>query len=1537
MENYVVLEHIGEGSFGKVYKARRKNTGFTVAMKFINKHGKSEKDIKNLRQEIGILRTLNHENIILMFDAFETEREFCVVTEYAQGELFDILQDDQRLPEATVQQIAKQLVKALHYLHSNRIIHRDMKPQNVLIGANGRIKLCDFGFARAMSNNTMVLTSIKGTPLYMSPELVKEQPYDATSDLWSLGIILYELYVGQPPFYTNSIYTLINHIVKDPVKFPSDISANFKSFLQGLLQKNPAKRLTWPHLLNHPFVKETEEDRMKARTEKSHYQNAGGSSLMNGPRERLESIIGAEKMNLFTTQNIRTDLVLGLNQNQHQNNFNIYGDDQELPHAQGVKERARKLQQERDLYRERAASIRIAQQVRAEQEEQQRKIEANNRLQAKLREEDERKIAAMNRFEEKKEYDDTNSNNSSNIDGGNNARKVRDPSRFPSVGKPSINGLVNSTTKASVEASIFTDDSAIAYQDYVAQMTSVGLHGSNETELFAKDPKANLDFSNISIHSDHEDDDSINGIAKNLNIDMMEASTKERARSAPLSTRSNAGNTGNTVVVVTAGISINQTDHRLQFSKTADSSALGKASSRNPSAKANDPWQEKSDAKNIRGVASITAPAKVAPTDDSHSFESEKVEYLANENDLAELEPESFSYSHDNDFHNSLINRTATTVSSGNSLKDAKEVNEDADIVIGLDVSILHKHRHQDGSRGKEVEEELYDDQQLLVDDEFEFQERVIATTNKKENKNPVIPTAPRPPSPKTVFENESFIRYWQYEYLDEQFTIKSKDLKLFKSFLEATLQEYYEYLRESLKNNQTTLNYNKKTIPLINEMMLNIFSVCKSCTEYFRKILDGTYFQQFIITGGTENEISVKNELLSSSFCMSKIICDQISLLVKISDLLVTTLERENNDHGSGNASNLTKSDSITSTDIFGELIGFLTAVVLTPSEDEINEKSHIQDFLSSGKITNVEKKKEIIAKLSQFLDFMDINESIILDFFCLSITDRWNIISFFSSFLRHHLGSESANTLLFPLPALASFYSHLGISLFPHMTDNLYNMLLAQQIPSLICDNLYVIHSISRQTSPSLIAVTGRTASPSVTASASAPSSILAMITKSLFYLLTPTAFNSQKSSSPSSQRHNISFPRCLPMPLETLVQSHQQKAFYSSSFDFDELTERIGSRQRITRTIGEKFCEKDGQKLIIFFQLLQQVLEYSIKPSTDSGVTPRDGNSSGNNSIITTLQIELLAIFYHLLVMNSRYISNRTSHYDNGNLVSLLNRFIFHEISEEMKLSSASGGKGATINASIIDRITLSLMILNTFVCAQVLSYTQLMECVHTALSIFQKKFIVTSNNSEEAIFTNMNYRKLFFTLFHVIDNIYRLATTATISTAIPPTTLETQQQSFAKSDEDTVTAGSGVDDVYLEPVVLRKDEMKKIENYIQKTMLSNRILAVSLQRLTWEVQWIKKCREESNSGYHKDAWRSFSLSMEGYWITGFEFGVRLVGIYDGIIGFIGKFIRRQSQDNRAVETICDWLETLFSLILLSVCDLEIFSSLRNNFCY
>ncbi|XP_066467725.1 serine/threonine-protein kinase 36 isoform X2 [Tiliqua scincoides] len=254
MERYHVLEMIGEGSFGRVYKGRRKYNAQVVALKFIPKVGRSQKELKNLQREIEIMRGLHHPNIVQMLDSFETDKEVVVVTDYAEGELFQILEDDGNLPEEQVQDIASQLISALYYLHSHRILHRDMKPQNILLGKGGVIKLCDFGFARAMSIHTMVLTSIKGTPLYMSPELVEEKPYDHTADLWSVGCILYELYVGTPPFYTNSIFQLVSLIIKDPIKWPNNMSPNFKSFLQGLLMKDPHQRLSWPELLYHPFI-----------------------------------------------------------------------------------------------------------------------------------------------------------------------------------------------------------------------------------------------------------------------------------------------------------------------------------------------------------------------------------------------------------------------------------------------------------------------------------------------------------------------------------------------------------------------------------------------------------------------------------------------------------------------------------------------------------------------------------------------------------------------------------------------------------------------------------------------------------------------------------------------------------------------------------------------------------------------------------------------------------------------------------------------------------------------------------------------------------------------------------------------------------------------------------------------------------------------------------------------------------------------------------------------------------------------------------
>ncbi|KAF5283723.1 hypothetical protein FQA39_LY17220 [Lamprigera yunnana] len=255
MDKYEVIGLLGEGSFGRVYKANQVGSSSVVALKVITKRGRSLKEIKGLRQECKIQRSLHHPNIIQMLDSFETDNEIVVITEFAHKELTVVLSKEGYLSESRVQSIVWDLVSALYYLHSHRVLHRDLKPQNILLDLKNKAKLCDFGFARNMSTGTHVLTSIKGTPLYMAPELIEEHPYDHNADLWSLGCIIYELLVGTPPFCTTSLLHLIRMIKHDHVQFPTFLSEICVSFLKGLLQKDPGKRVAWPDLLKHPFVK----------------------------------------------------------------------------------------------------------------------------------------------------------------------------------------------------------------------------------------------------------------------------------------------------------------------------------------------------------------------------------------------------------------------------------------------------------------------------------------------------------------------------------------------------------------------------------------------------------------------------------------------------------------------------------------------------------------------------------------------------------------------------------------------------------------------------------------------------------------------------------------------------------------------------------------------------------------------------------------------------------------------------------------------------------------------------------------------------------------------------------------------------------------------------------------------------------------------------------------------------------------------------------------------------------------------------------
>ena len=184
---------IGEGSFGRVYKYKQnsdKNKAEFLAMKFMSKCQKGF-DLKAFKNECEIQMQMKHENIVLALEMQETTNELILITEFIDGGNLATLMEahpkglGQEEPEK-LKALATDLFCALHYLHRNRVLHRDLKPQNVLIEKNtGKAKLADFGFARNLGQATLVVTSIKGTPLYMAPELIEEKPYDFKADLWS--------------------------------------------------------------------------------------------------------------------------------------------------------------------------------------------------------------------------------------------------------------------------------------------------------------------------------------------------------------------------------------------------------------------------------------------------------------------------------------------------------------------------------------------------------------------------------------------------------------------------------------------------------------------------------------------------------------------------------------------------------------------------------------------------------------------------------------------------------------------------------------------------------------------------------------------------------------------------------------------------------------------------------------------------------------------------------------------------------------------------------------------------------------------------------------------------------------------------------------------------------------------------------------------------------------------------------------------------------------------------------------------------------
>ncbi|OON23087.1 kinase domain protein, partial [Opisthorchis viverrini] len=270
LPNFSVLRRLGRGSYGEVYLIRKQVTDShkdacsqgsdqLIAVKCIPRQKLSKRGEDNLVSEISILQKLSHPHIVRMLDFSWDDRSVFLFMEYcAGGDLSDFLHAKNRLPEPLVRRFLRQMALALQYLKEKNIIHMDLKPQNILLtsSTNPVLKVTDFGFAKR-TKDTIQLNELRGTLLYMAPEVYCEGIYHPSCDLWSIGIILFECLFGNPPYASEDSKQLkAKLLTAKPIVIPSDprISANCAALLRGLLKRNPEERMNHTEFFEHPFV-----------------------------------------------------------------------------------------------------------------------------------------------------------------------------------------------------------------------------------------------------------------------------------------------------------------------------------------------------------------------------------------------------------------------------------------------------------------------------------------------------------------------------------------------------------------------------------------------------------------------------------------------------------------------------------------------------------------------------------------------------------------------------------------------------------------------------------------------------------------------------------------------------------------------------------------------------------------------------------------------------------------------------------------------------------------------------------------------------------------------------------------------------------------------------------------------------------------------------------------------------------------------------------------------------------------------------------